>query len=192
MIAITIEYRLFTLPFLFYYFRKPTRKWRGQAPVEQETQHTFTCTQAVLHKTAAEREEQKHLVDKHVETELKLSQQAKKLLAVSDVSTADLKLLRDKLGRTQAVDATNEEVKEGYMTAFNVQSSMSSFLAHAGLVSAAAKSMDKAAQEDIAADALLTSAVDAQTKCAQSASDAFKGKTSQQTEAASFIIVDLK
>ena len=52
--------------------------------------------------------------------------------------------------------------------------------------------MDKAAQEDIAADALLTSAVDAQTKYAQSVSDAFKGKTSQQTEAASFIIVDLK
>ena len=51
---------------------------------------------------------------------------------------------------------------------------------------------DKAAQEDIAADALLTSAVDAQTKYAQSVSDAFKGKTSQQTEAAYFIIVDLK
>ena len=79
-----------------------------------------------------------------------------------------------------------------YMTALNIQCLMSSFLAHAGLVSAAATSMDKAAQEDIAADALLTSAVDAQTKYAQSVSDAFKGKTSQQTEAASFIIVDLK
>ena len=103
-----MEYRLFKLPFLFPFFRKPTRKWL------QETQHTLTCTQAVLHKTAAERE--KH-VDKHVETELKLSQQAKKLLAVSDVSTADLKLLHDKVERTQAVDATNKEVKEVYMTA---------------------------------------------------------------------------
>ena len=113
-------------------------------------------------------------------------------MAVSDVSTADLKLLHDKVERTQAVDATNKEIKEVYMTALNVQCSMSSFLAHAGLVSAAATSMDKAAQEDIAADALLTSAVDAQTKYAQSVSYAFKGKTSQQTEAASFIIVDLK
>ena len=36
----------------------------------------------MLHRAATEREEQKHLVEKHVETELKLAQQAKKLLTI--------------------------------------------------------------------------------------------------------------
>ena len=40
---------------------------------------------------------QSHLVEKHVETELKLSGQASKLLTVSDQSAADLKLLHEKV-----------------------------------------------------------------------------------------------
>ena len=48
----------------------------------QETEHTLNCTKNFLERAAAEREEQRHLVDKHVETELKLAQQAKKLLTV--------------------------------------------------------------------------------------------------------------
>ncbi len=52
----------------------------------RETEHTLTCTKTVLQRAAAEREEQRHLVQKHVETELKLAQQAKKLLTVRWVS----------------------------------------------------------------------------------------------------------
>ena len=48
----------------------------------RETEHTLSCTKTVLHRAATEREEQKHLVEKHVETELKLAQQAKKLLTI--------------------------------------------------------------------------------------------------------------
>lgn len=84
----------------------------------KDTEHTLNCTKAVLHKTANEREEQKHLVEKHVETELKLSQQAKKLLTVSDQTSGDLKLLHDKLDRTKKVEKTNEEVKDEFLQKF--------------------------------------------------------------------------
>ena len=85
----------------------------------QDTERTLHCTKAVLHQTAAEREEQKHLVEKHLETELKLSQQAKKLLAVSDDSTTDLKLLHEKLDRTRKVEKTNEAVKQDFLETFS-------------------------------------------------------------------------
>ena len=84
----------------------------------QETSHTLDCTKAVLHKTATERDEQQHLVEKHVETELQLSQQAKKLLTVSDATTTDLKLLHEKLDRTRKVERTNEDVKEEFLGSF--------------------------------------------------------------------------
>jgi hypothetical protein len=48
----------------------------------RETEQTLQCTKTVLQRAASEREEQRHLVEKHVETELKLAQQAKKLLTV--------------------------------------------------------------------------------------------------------------
>jgi len=85
----------------------------------KETEHTLNCTNVVLHKTATEREENKHLVDKHVETELRLSQQAKKLLAVSDEASADLKLLHEKLDRGRTVEQSNEEAKDQFLTTFN-------------------------------------------------------------------------
>ncbi len=59
-----------------------------------------------------EKAETEHLVDKHVETELKLSQQAKKLLATSDVVSKDLNLLHDKVDRGRKVQETNEQVIE--------------------------------------------------------------------------------
>jgi len=84
----------------------------------KETSHTLNCTKAVLSKTAAEREEQAHLVEKHVETELKLSGQASKLLTVSDQSAADLKLLHEKVERVKGVEDRNETVKEEFSTNF--------------------------------------------------------------------------
>jgi len=72
-----------------------------------EVEHSLTCTRTVLHKTATEREEQKHLVEKHVETEVKLSGQAKKLLDVSEVEDA-----ADEAAASQAPAVkADEEVK---------------------------------------------------------------------------------
>jgi kinesin family protein 11 len=52
-----------------------------------DTEHTLECTQVVQKKkNATEREEQKHLVEKHVETEDALKDQAKMLLETSEVS----------------------------------------------------------------------------------------------------------
>merc|ERR1719369_889547 len=78
-----------------------------------ETEHNLSCTRTVLHKTAVEREEQKHLVEKHQETEVKLKDQAKKLLEVAEVTTKEGKLLHDKLDRLKGIENCNKEAKEG-------------------------------------------------------------------------------
>jgi len=83
-----------------------------------ETEHTLSCTKTVLQKTATERDENKHLVDKHMETETKLGQQARKLLAVSDLATKDLSLVHDKLERKKAVESANEAVSQTFEEKF--------------------------------------------------------------------------
>jgi len=84
-----------------------------------ETEHNLSCTRTVLHKTAVEREEQKHLVEKHFETEVKLKEQANKLLEVSEVSTKDLRLLHDKLDRKKNIETDNKEAKGDFKENFN-------------------------------------------------------------------------
>jgi len=88
-----------------------------------ETEHVLGCTKVVLEKTATEREEQKHLVEKHVETEGKLKDQAKKLLETSEVSSKDLKIVHDKLDRLKTVEQVNASAKEDFNETFqnNVQ-----------------------------------------------------------------------
>ena len=81
-----------------------------------DTEHTLECTQVVLTKTATEREEQKHLVEKHVETEGALEDQAKMLLETSEVSSKDLKLVHDKLDRP--VEEINAEAKGEFKDTF--------------------------------------------------------------------------
>jgi hypothetical protein len=49
-----------------------------------EKEHTLECTRVVLQQTVQEKELQRHLVEKHMETETKLGQQARKLLVVCD------------------------------------------------------------------------------------------------------------
>ena len=83
-----------------------------------DTEHTLECTQVVLTKTATEREEQKHLVEKHVETEGALEDQAKMLLETSEVSSKDLKLVHDKLDRLKTVEEINAEAKGEFKDAF--------------------------------------------------------------------------
>lgn len=49
-----------------------------------EKEHTLECTRVVLQQTVQEKDLQRHLVEKHMETETKLGQQARKLLVVCD------------------------------------------------------------------------------------------------------------
>ena len=64
-----------------------------------KNQRALDCTRTVLHKTESEKQEQIHLVKKHIETECKLSQQAQLLLEVSDEASKDLKRVHDKIER---------------------------------------------------------------------------------------------
>ena len=83
------------------------------------TEHSLACTRTVLHKTAVEKEEQKHLVEKHLETEVKLGGQAKKLLEVADVTTKEGGLLHDKLDRLRGMEASNKEAKMDFKQVFS-------------------------------------------------------------------------
>ena len=49
-----------------------------------EREHILQVTRVVLAQTIQEKDLQHHLVQKHVETEVKLGQQARKLLVVCD------------------------------------------------------------------------------------------------------------
>ena len=84
-----------------------------------ETEHSLECTRTVLHKTAVEKEEQKHLVEKHQETEVKLGGQAKKLLEVAEVTTKEGALLHDKLDRLKRVEEKNKEAKLDFKQVFS-------------------------------------------------------------------------
>jgi hypothetical protein len=53
--------------------------------------------------TKFEVEEQKHLVSSQVETETKLSQQAKSLLSIADVTTTDVNLLQNTLDKKRLI-----------------------------------------------------------------------------------------
>ena len=64
-----------------------------------KNQRALDCTRTVLHKTESEKQEQIHLVKKHIETECKLNQQAQLLLEVSDEASKDLKRVHDKVER---------------------------------------------------------------------------------------------
>lgn len=95
--------------------QETTEKLESTSAKLEETEHSLVCTKSVLSQTMQEKAETEHLVDKHVETELKLSQQAKKLLATSDVVSKDLNLLHDKVDRGRKVQETNEQVKNEFL-----------------------------------------------------------------------------
>ena len=69
------------------------------AEERDKNQRALDCTRTVLHKTESEKQEQIHLVKKHIETECKLNQQAQLLLEVSDEASKDLKRVHDKVER---------------------------------------------------------------------------------------------
>jgi len=86
----------------------------------QETEETLDATKVVLRRTAQEKEEQTHLVEKHVETESKLKDQAKRLMETADMSSRDLKHIHDKMDRLKKLDAANFQSKETFSENFEV------------------------------------------------------------------------
>ena len=86
----------------------------------QETEEILDATKVVLRKTAQEKEEQTHLVEKHVETESKLKDQAKRLMETADMSSRDLKHIHDKMDRLKKLDAANFQSKETFSENFEV------------------------------------------------------------------------
>ena len=83
-----------------------------------ETERSLSCTRTVLHQTAMEKEEQAHLVGAHQETEVKLGEQARRLLEVADVSTKEGKLMHDKLDRLRNMEDENKMAKGEFNQAF--------------------------------------------------------------------------
>ena len=71
--------------------------------------------QAQLKLTVKERDEQQHLVSKHVATEVKLGQQARKLIVVNDEVDDDLDKLHNKLGKLTAIKDDNRGEKESFL-----------------------------------------------------------------------------
>merc|ERR1719175_303910 len=74
----------------------------------EEKEEKLTNVSGELKKTVIEKEEQEHLVSKHMETELKLGLQAKKLLVGCDDMDTDLSKLHKKLETVKAIDGNNE------------------------------------------------------------------------------------
>lgn len=66
-------------------------------------------------KTVRDKEEQVHLVSKHVETEHKLGMQAKKLQVECDADD-DLDMLYKKLDTVKAIDTDNVAAKDLFQT----------------------------------------------------------------------------
>ena len=89
----------FTFVFPQELFKETKHKLEETTEERDKTQRALDCTRTVLHKTESDKQEQIHLVKKHVETECKLSQQAQLLLTVSDQATKDLHKVHDKLDR---------------------------------------------------------------------------------------------
>ena len=80
-------------------FKETKVKLEETVEERDKNQRALDCTRTVLHKTENEKQEQLHLVKKHIETECKLNQQAQLLLTVSDEATKDLKKVHDKIDR---------------------------------------------------------------------------------------------
>ena len=73
-----------------------------------------------LKKTVREKEEQQHLVTKHMETEGRLGQQARKLVVVNDELDEDLGKLHQKLSKLSGIEKENTSVKETFMAKLDV------------------------------------------------------------------------
>eukprot|EP00090_Calanus_glacialis_P016225 TRINITY_DN25444_c0_g1_i1.p1 TRINITY_DN25444_c0_g1~~TRINITY_DN25444_c0_g1_i1.p1 ORF type:complete len:1065 (-),score=410.75 TRINITY_DN25444_c0_g1_i1:108-3302(-) len=73
-----------------------------------------------LKKTAREKEEQQHLVSKHMQTEGKLGQQARKLVIVNDEFEQDLEKLHNKLSKVKDIEGDNKDTKSDFTSSLEV------------------------------------------------------------------------
>ncbi|XP_071947122.1 kinesin-like protein KIF11-B [Antedon mediterranea] len=87
----------------------------------EDTQETLSTTKKVLSVTTQDRNEQKHLVSKHVTTEKSLYSQASSLLGVAKESTGDVKGLHAKLDRKKAVEHHNTQAEHSFQQNFQAQ-----------------------------------------------------------------------
>ncbi|KAI0224733.1 Kinesin-like protein KIF11-A [Lamellibrachia satsuma] len=83
-----------------------------------ETKEALMETRHKLTHTRRDRDEQRHLVDTHVNTERKLHDQAVQLLQTAEVSTQDVYGLHAKLDRKNTVEEKNETVQEEFRRKF--------------------------------------------------------------------------
>ncbi|XP_068249669.1 kinesin-like protein KIF11 [Palaemon carinicauda] len=86
--------------------------------VLKEKTEVLTCTQKLLHHTAVECDEQKHLVAAHVKTEGKLLNQGKALVELADTTTDHLGKLHEKLERKKNVENTNLQVSNDFKESY--------------------------------------------------------------------------
>ena len=92
------------------------QKVKDQLEVQEEKLSEVSTD---LKKTVREKEEQVHLVSKHVETEHKLGMQAKKLQVGCDDMDDDLDKLHKKLDAVKAIDADNVVAKGSFENDFD-------------------------------------------------------------------------
>ncbi|PIK58720.1 kinesin-like boursin, partial [Apostichopus japonicus] len=83
-----------------------------------ETTDTLRTTEKNLKDTTQDRDEQQYLVKKHVETEVVLTDDARKIMHVADESTADVDGLHAKLDRKKKVEASNKTAREIFQDDF--------------------------------------------------------------------------
>ncbi|XP_072174038.1 kinesin-like protein KIF11 [Diadema setosum] len=84
----------------------------------EETTDTLHKTEKDLEVTTQDRDEQCHLVSKHVTSEVQLMNQAKELLSTADSSVADVGGLHAKLDRKRSVESHNVSVKDVFRQDF--------------------------------------------------------------------------
>jgi len=97
------------------YKSREIQKVKDQLEVKEEN---LAVVSKDLKKVVREKEEQEHLVSKHVETEHKLGLQAKKLLVGCDDMDTDLDKLHNKLDKVKTIDDDNEEAKKSFEIEF--------------------------------------------------------------------------
>ncbi|CAK1545382.1 unnamed protein product [Leptosia nina] len=79
-----------------------------------KTETRLADTTDMLEKTKQHFQEQKHLVEKHQETERNLSTQAHQILQAADLATDDANRLQDSVDKRRSLESTNLEITRTY------------------------------------------------------------------------------
>ncbi|KAJ9592833.1 hypothetical protein L9F63_015524, partial [Diploptera punctata] len=82
------------------------------------TQEELQDTSKELNDKVNECKEKVHLIERHLQTEHVLTQQAQSLLSVADIATVDTHRLHDKLARKRSVENINDDVTRDFHASF--------------------------------------------------------------------------